>query len=94
MQPSKSLKLLRDFIGMVNQYRDMWSHRLHMLAPLTAKTGVHKMGEKHPPFRWIHEAQKAFDQMKAVMAAFVIIPIITNQSIYILMHLTWCMYLF
>jgi hypothetical protein len=57
---------------MVNQYRDMWSHRLHILAPLTAKTGVPKMGEKHPPFQWIPEVQKAFDQMKAVMVADVL----------------------
>jgi hypothetical protein len=72
MQPSKSLKLLRDFSGMVNQYRDMLSHRLHILAPLTAKTGVPKMGEKHPPFQWTPEAQKLFDPMKAVMAADVL----------------------
>ncbi len=50
MQPPKSLKLSQGFIGMVNYYRDMWPHRLHILAPLTAKTGAPKKGEKHPPF--------------------------------------------
>jgi hypothetical protein len=55
MQPSKSLKLSRGFIGMVNYYRGMWTHRLHILAPLTAKTGVPKMGEKYPP--WTPEVQ-------------------------------------
>ena len=57
---------------MVNYYIGMWTHRLHILAQLTAKTGVPKMGEKHPPFQWTPEVQKAFDQMKALMAADVL----------------------
>jgi hypothetical protein len=72
MQPPRSLKLLRGFIGMVNYYRDMWSHRLHILAPLTAKTGAPQKGEKPPPFQWTLEMQKAFNQMKALMAADVL----------------------
>jgi hypothetical protein len=42
------------------------------LAPLTAKTGAPKKGEKAPPFVWSPEMQKAFDQMKALMAADVL----------------------
>jgi hypothetical protein len=57
---------------MVNYYRDMWPHRLHFLASLTAKTGVPKKGEKHPPFQWTPDIQKAFDQLKALMAADVL----------------------
>jgi hypothetical protein len=68
MQPPTSLRLLQGFIGMINYYRYMWSHRLHILAPLTAKTGAPKKGEKHPPFELIPEMQMAFDQMKALMA--------------------------
>jgi hypothetical protein len=64
MQPSTSLKLLCGFIGMVNYYRDMWPHRSHILAPLTAKTGTPKKGEKPPPFQWTPGMQKAFDQIK------------------------------
>ncbi len=39
------------------------------LAPLTAKTGAPKKGEKPPPFQWTLEMQKAFNQMKALMSA-------------------------
>jgi hypothetical protein len=72
MQPPTSLKLLQGFIGMVDYYRAMWPHRLHILAPLTAKTGAPKKGEKPPPFQWTLEMQKAFNQMKALMAADVL----------------------
>ncbi len=41
---------------------------MHILAPLTAKTGAPKKGKKHPPFQWTPEMQKRFDQMKALMA--------------------------
>ncbi len=72
MQPPTSLKLLRGFIGMANYYRDMWPHQLHILAPLTAKTGAPKKGEKPPPFQWTPRVQKAFGQMKALVAADVL----------------------
>jgi hypothetical protein len=73
MQPPTSLKLLQGFIEMINYYRDMWPHRLHILVPLTAKTGEPKKGEKPPtPFQWTSEMQKAFNQMKALMAADVL----------------------
>ena len=42
------------------------------MAPLTAKTGAPKKGERAPPFVWSSEMQKAFDQMKALLAADVL----------------------
>jgi hypothetical protein len=53
-------------------FRDMWPHRSHILAPITAKTGTPKKGVNAPPFEWTPEMQKAFDQMKALMAADVL----------------------
>jgi hypothetical protein len=57
---------------MVNYYKDIWPHWLHILAPLTAKTGALKRDEKPPPIKWTSEIQKAIDQMKALMAADVL----------------------
>jgi hypothetical protein len=42
------------------------------LTQLTAKTGAPQKGEKAPPFVWSPEMQKAFDQIKALMAADVL----------------------
>jgi len=36
LPPPNSKHTLRHFLGLVNYYRDMWQHRSHILAPLTA----------------------------------------------------------
>jgi hypothetical protein len=81
LQPPTSPKQLRGFIGMDNYYRDMWPHRSHILAPLTAKTGAPKKSEKTPPFQWTPDMQQAFDQMKALMTADVLLHILTITSL-------------
>ena len=43
MEPPKTLKNLRGFIGAVNYYRDLWPQRSHILAPLTSQVGAKKM---------------------------------------------------
>jgi hypothetical protein len=43
IQPPTSLKILQGFIGMVDYYRDMWPHRLHILA--------HSQPKQLPPRR-------------------------------------------
>ncbi len=72
MQPPKSFKLLQGFIGMVNYYRDMWPHRLHILAPLTAKQVHPKMLRNILHFNGHLRCKKAFDQMKALIAVDVL----------------------
>lgn len=47
----------------------MWPHRSHVLASLTAHTGAPKKGIKTPPFIRTPDMQKAFDQMKTLLAA-------------------------
>jgi transposase InsO family protein len=56
-------KELRSFIGAVTFYRDMFPHRSHILAPLTAQSGRKKTID------WTDECQKAFDQIKAMLAS-------------------------
>ena len=62
LAPPKTVTQLRHFLGMVNYYRDMWKKRSHILAPLT------KMSGKGQPFKWGHEQQHAFDEIKRIMS--------------------------
>ena len=62
IQPPKTCKQLRWFIGMVNYYRDMWPQRSHLLAPLSSLTSV------KTKWKWTEEYQVALDQMKALIA--------------------------
>ena len=47
---------------MVNYYHDMWKRRSHILAPLSTLTS------KDKPWRWGHEEQKAFEDIKEVIS--------------------------
>ena len=63
LQPPSTLKQLRSLLGMIQFYRDMWQRRSHILAPLTDLVGK---GKKK--INWTNIHQKAFDEMKKVMA--------------------------
>jgi hypothetical protein len=55
-------KQLRQFIGMVNYYCDMWPLRSHLLALLSSMTSA------KAKWKWTPECQDSFEKMKAIMA--------------------------
>ena len=57
----KTRKQLRQFIGMINFYRDIWQKRSKLLAPITALTS------KNVKYEWKDEHQKCFDAIKHVI---------------------------
>jgi hypothetical protein len=56
---------LRNFIGAVNYYRDMWPSQAGVLAPLTALSGAKKGGK----ITWTKECEAAFRIMKALISS-------------------------
>ena len=63
----KTRKQLRQFIGMINFYRDMWQKHYELLAPLNALTS------KNVKYNWKDEHQKCFDAIKRVIGREVLL---------------------
>jgi len=63
----KTRKELRQFIGIVNYYRDMWFCRSELLAPLTSLTS------SKVKFEWLSTHQQAFDKIKKVIGTEVLL---------------------
>ena len=62
MTPQKHTREVRDFVGLVNYYRYMWSIRSHLLHHLTSLTS-HKV-----KFKWTDVEQKAFYDIKRTVS--------------------------
>ena len=63
----KTRKQLRQFIGMINFYCDMWQKRSDILAPLTDLTS------KNVKYNWKDEHQNCFDAIKRVIGREVLL---------------------
>ena len=63
----KTRKQLRQFIGVINFYRDMWQKRSEILAPLTALTS------KKVKYDWKYDHQKCFDAIKRVIGSEILL---------------------
>ena len=62
LQPPKTVKQVRHFLGLVNYYRDVWRRRSHILAPLTDLT------KKNKTFKWGSDEQTAFEKIKTIVS--------------------------
>ena len=60
--PTKNIKQVCAFVGLVNHYRDMWARRSHLLQPLTALTST-KLD-----FKWTDDEQKVFGKIKRIVS--------------------------
>ena len=65
--PPTTRKQLRQFIGIINYYRDMWKRRSDLLAPLTA------LCSSTVKWRWTDVEQKAFDLVKTAISKDVLL---------------------
>ena len=63
LKPPRTTKELKSLLGMVQYYRDMWPRRSHILAPLTDASS-----SKKKKLDWTKEMDKAFIQMKQIIA--------------------------
>ena len=87
--PPKSVKNLRTFLGMVQYYRDLWSQRSHLLAPLTdliGECGHTKTTKRHgttkKPWYWTNEHQVAFEKVKEMLARQVMLAYPTYGELF------------
>ena len=77
INPPKTRRELRRFIGMVNYYRDFWIRRSEILAPLT------KLCSTTKKWVWGKEQQDAFEFMRKNISRKVQLSYRTKGSIYI-----------
>jgi hypothetical protein len=80
IQPPTNVKQLRNFLGMVQYYRDLWARRSKNLAPLTSLVGecgqtkvTRAKGTKKVPWHWAEVHQRAFYHVKATIAREVVL---------------------
>ena len=62
LTPPTTKRQFRRFLGMINYYCDMWQHRSHIPAPLTALCSA------KAKYVWGNKEQKAFKDIKAIMS--------------------------
>jgi hypothetical protein len=80
IKPPTGVKQLRHFLGMVQNYRDLWARWSNMLAPLTSLVGECSQTKttkakrtKKVFWHWDEVHQRAFDHVKATIAKDVVL---------------------
>jgi hypothetical protein len=89
IKPPKGVKQLRHFLGTAQYYRDLWSRRSNMLAPLTSLVGecgqtktTKAKGTKKVPWHWDEVHQRAFNQVKATIAKDVVLAYLDYSKVF------------
>jgi transposase InsO family protein len=67
IEPPKTVKQVRSFIGMINYYKDHIPKRSELLSPLTTLT------KKGARFKWTDECQQNFEKLKQLLAKQVVL---------------------
>ena len=74
VKPPTNVRQLRQFLGMVKYYQDIWRKQSAMLSPLTELVGqcgqtktTKEKWNKKMPWHWDAVHQKAFDKIKATI---------------------------
>ncbi len=80
IQLPTNVKELRQFLGMVQYYRDLWARRSKLLSPLTSLVGEYGQTKvtrakvtKNVPWHWDESHQRAFDHVKTTIAIEVVL---------------------
>ena len=61
IKPPTSQKEVQNLMGLIDYYRDMWTSRSYMLAPLTRLISIKK------EFKWTQVKQDAFEKIKLIV---------------------------
>jgi hypothetical protein len=80
IKPPTGVRELRQFLGMVQYYCDLWARQSDMLAPLTSLVGecgqtktTKAKGTKKVPWHWEDVHQRAFNHVKVTIVKDVVL---------------------
>ena len=69
LEAPTNVKQTRRVLGIIQYYRDIWEKRSHILAPLTnLVAGQNKNSKTKTKFIWTDECQRAFNDLKKIVA--------------------------
>ena len=63
LQPPKTTTNCRNFVDMIQYYRDMWKRHYHILAPITEASS----GKRVKQIRWTKYIEKSFLDIKRIV---------------------------
>lgn len=68
LKPPRTMRQVKQVIGLIQYYRDLWPRRSHILSPIVELTKGYSKKKKHLKIKWTEECDKAFNEMKNIIA--------------------------